>query len=245
MTDESAGTAVSPDAAASGPVSAHVREPQQERSRKTLERIVRAAREIIADEGVEAATVSRVVERADSSVGSFYARFEGKDDLLRYLEERVWTRARERWEEALASRSWEELELEGVSHTVVRLLVDIHVEDEGIRRALERAPREGAGRLGEEARRFHARVGDDVAGLLLRHEPRIDHPVPERAAAVAYRWGLGGIRELLTPGPSTPGDGLAPEVVVEEVTRGLLAYLTGGRGGPTGPEDVEFFDVWQ
>lgn len=229
--------------------SVHVRPPQQERSRRTLERLVEAAREIVMEEGVGATTVSRVVERAESSVGSFYARFDGKDDLLRYLEERVWGEARQRWNEAVSSRDWGQLELEGVIRTVVRLLVRIHVEDAGTRRRLERDPRE-AGHLGAEARRFHAQVEEDVGDLLLRYRDRIAHPRPERAVAVAYRWALGGIRELLARGDGERAStsGLDPEGVGEEITRGLNAYLTGGAGGAVGAgeaEDVEFFDVWQ
>ena len=219
----------------------HVRPPKQERSRKTLRRIVAAARQIIAEEGVEAATVSRVVQRAGSSVGSFYARFEGKEDLLRYLEERVWTVARERWDEAMASRSWEDLELEGVVRSVTGMLVTLELEDADARRALEQ---DGAG-AGEEAARFHAHVEADVRELLLGRRDRIGHPRPERAVSVAYRWAVGGIRQLLAPGGTDGGAELDADAVVEEATRGLLAYLGGQAASQAPPGDVEFFDVWQ
>jgi len=228
----------------------HVRPPQQERSRKTLERILDAAMEIIDENGVQAATVSAVVERAGSSVGSFYARFEGKEDLLRYLEERVWTEARLRWEEARDSQAWEELDLEGVVRSLVRFLVRIRKEDAGSRRALGRAGPDG--RLGEEARRFHGLVEEEVAGLMLHRKDAIGHPQPERAIRVAYRWAVGGIRELLREvgpvGGSEPRSGgrpLSPEQVIEEVTRGLVAYLAGGIEAQPESNDVEFFDVWQ
>lgn len=216
--------------------SEHVRPPRQERSRRTLERIVDAALEIIAEEGVGGATVSAVVERAESSVGSFYARFEGKEDLLHYLEERVWRKARRRWEAARSSRSWEGLDLEGVVRSVVELLVRIHREDTGTRRALGRDA-VGA-ELGDEARRFHDILADEVRELLLLRRDSIQHPSPERAVLVAYRWAVGGIRELLR-------DGEEPEMVGEEVTRGLVAYLTGGMDLPEESGGVEFFDVWQ
>ena len=37
-------------------------------------------------------TVQDIVSRAGTSVGSFYARFSGKDDLFAYVEASVWTR---------------------------------------------------------------------------------------------------------------------------------------------------------
>ncbi|MFW6199429.1 MAG: TetR/AcrR family transcriptional regulator [Gemmatimonadota bacterium] len=221
----------------------HVRAPQQARSRKTLERIVEAALQIIQEEGVGGATVAAVVERAGSSVGSFYARFEGKDDLLRYLEERVWREARARWEDSRSSQAWDQLDLEGVVRSVVRLLVRIHREDVGSGRALGR---HGAGvGLGEEARRFHALVEREVASLLLGRREAIRHPEPERAAWICYRWAVGGIRELLVRGDEGAEDEEELETVVEEVTRGLVAYLTGGVKAPSDAGEVEFFDVWQ
>lgn len=251
-----------------GPGSDHVRPPRQERSRKTLERLVRAALEIISEEGVGGATIAAIVERAGSSVGSFYARFDGKDDLLHYLEERVWRKASKRWTDARASRSWEGLDLEGVVRSVVELLVRIHREDAGTRRALGR---DAVGEeLGEEARRFHALLAEEVRELILLRRESIRHPSPEQAARVAYGWAVGGIRELLRAGQgSMPGhrgggpdrrpdggsgagsDGgaeggaLEPEVVAEEITRGLVAYLAGGVEPPEDPGEVEFFDVWQ
>lgn len=223
--------------------SLHVRPPTQERSRRTLERIVEAARSLMAEGGLDALTVSGIVERADSSVGSFYARFDGKDDLVRYLEERIRVEARQRWDEALASRSWEDLSLEGLVRSVVELLAGLHAEDGNDRAALEgRSDRARPDRFES----LHAHVERDVQELLLRRRSEIDHPDPERAAQVAYRWGLGGIRELSLL--SVEGDARQPrwdrDEVVEEVTRGLVAYL-GPAPGPGGEEKVEFFDVWQ
>ena len=79
-----------------------LREPKQLRSRRTLRRITEAALELIAETGVEGTTVHDIVERAGSSVGSFYARFGGKDDLLAYLDERIWETVELRWTEATA-----------------------------------------------------------------------------------------------------------------------------------------------
>jgi AcrR family transcriptional regulator len=76
-----------------------VREPLQDRSRRTLRRIVDAGLHLLATEGPDALTVTGIVRRARTSVGSFYARFPGKDDLLRYLGERALEEASEGWAE--------------------------------------------------------------------------------------------------------------------------------------------------
>jgi len=62
-----------------------VRAPLQERSRKTLSRILDAAWELLEKEGPEGLTVAGITRKARASVGSFYARFGGKEDLLGYM----------------------------------------------------------------------------------------------------------------------------------------------------------------
>ncbi|GIS78817.1 MAG: hypothetical protein CM1200mP14_03830 [Gammaproteobacteria bacterium] len=71
----------------------HLNPPKQSRSRQTLERIVQAALEILEEQGHKALTVQTVVDRAHSSVGSFYARFSGKEDLLDFPWRKVMGRS--------------------------------------------------------------------------------------------------------------------------------------------------------
>lgn len=63
-------------------VGAPVRPPQQARSRATLARLMETAREMLAETDWRDLAITELCERATSSVGSFYARFAGKDALL-------------------------------------------------------------------------------------------------------------------------------------------------------------------
>jgi len=74
-----------------------VRKPTQERSRRTLNRILDAAIACFAEDGVDGSAVSDIVKRARSSVGSFYGRFEGKDELVQAVDQRLWDQVEERW----------------------------------------------------------------------------------------------------------------------------------------------------
>jgi AcrR family transcriptional regulator len=74
-----------------------LRKPQQARSRRTLERMLAAALDLLRSDGPDALTVAAITRGARTSVGSFYARFEGKDDLLRYLGERSLGEALDTW----------------------------------------------------------------------------------------------------------------------------------------------------
>jgi AcrR family transcriptional regulator len=79
-----------------------VREPQQERSRETLRRIVESSYALLERGGPEALTVGAIARRARTSVGSFYARFDGKDELSRYLGELALGEVTASWREGLS-----------------------------------------------------------------------------------------------------------------------------------------------
>ncbi|WP_227025399.1 TetR/AcrR family transcriptional regulator [Streptomyces tsukubensis] len=78
----------------------HYREPRQVRSAETLARVLRAAEDIASSTGLDAMTISGVAERAGVAVGSIYRRFEGKEQLITALTERML----ERREEYVAER---------------------------------------------------------------------------------------------------------------------------------------------
>lgn len=74
-----------------------VREPLQDRSRRTLERLVASAARLLELSGPDAVTVTGVTREARTSVGAFYARFSGKEEMVRYLGERWLGEAMEQW----------------------------------------------------------------------------------------------------------------------------------------------------
>lgn len=208
--------------------------PKQARSRQTLERISAAAREILESEGPEGLTVQAVVERAGSSVGSFYARFKGKDDLLDYLGERIWDDVLGRWEQAVAAKSWSDMDLAAIASGAVSLLYDVRRSRVRPLRALDR--RAGGGAAFDTFRR-HLLQG--LESLLLERSEEIEHQDPELAVQVGLRAVLGAIDADLAEGPE---DDLTRDVVLEECTDLLLAYLADSMRGRRA--QVDFFDVW-
>ena len=223
------------------------RPPRQDRSRKTLARIMDAALDLMAERGVEGTTVHDVVERAGSSVGSFYARFSGKEELLRHLEEHGWEGARERWDRALAEPGLEALPLERVVDGVVRALLVTWRAGARERRAL--GGRSGGG--GEAERAFHEHVRRSVLSLLLARWDRIGHPDPRLAVELGMRAVSGTLRELESASATGGGGGPTPDdaALASELSRLWLGYLAvegppGSREAPPAPEPVEFFDIW-
>ena len=100
-----------------------VRPPQQERSQRTLERLLDAAEAIILEEGVEAANVAAVAKRAKSSVGAFYARFADKETLVRAVCERFAVQARATMDAVLDQARWQGQPLETVFATGLRFML--------------------------------------------------------------------------------------------------------------------------
>ena len=59
------------------------REPQQERSRRTLENLLEATIRTLHEGGLDGATIPRIAEAAGVSPATVYRRFKDKKDLLR------------------------------------------------------------------------------------------------------------------------------------------------------------------
>lgn len=225
--------------------------PKQSRSRQTLERICSAALDLMEEVGVEAATISDIVDRAGSSVGSFYARFPGKKDLIRYLQDRVWTEARERWDDAMASEAWEGRSMEEVVEAVVGLLLRSFRTDRHRRRILGEdrvSDPETAGLVLD----FHDHLIASVGDLLQERRDEMTHPDPDRAIPFGYRAVVGAIREFLEveeARSAVSGDADAETVepnLGPELARFWIGYLsplsTSHRDAGEGA--VDFFDPW-
>ena len=226
------------------PVSDHLNPPRQDRSRRTLERIEQATLALIAEGGVEAATVQDIVKRARSSVGSIYARFDGKEDLLLHLEGRIWREARVRFDEALDERDFDGISLTGILEPLVQLVLQSHREDARQRRSLDIRP--GSPEQGAGMRGFHAHILSRIRPLLLARDREILHPIPERAVDVGFAAVVGAIR-VLEEGTLEEGAraGLTDESVVAELARLYRSYLGGGRPDGEAPPQMEFFDIWE
>jgi AcrR family transcriptional regulator len=197
--------------------------------------------------GVENATVAGIVKRAGASVGSFYARFAGKDDLILYLQDRIWAEARARWDGELEREDWGSLSMEEVVEGVVSLLLRSFRADYHQREILGRERRhddEGARRVFA----FHQHILSTVTPLFLAHRREITHPDPEWAIRLGYRFAVGAIREILElEGAVGIVDGAArAEALIPELARAWIAYLGARRAeeDEEAPREVDFFDPW-
>ena len=207
------------------------RPPKQHRSRRTLQRIVRAALELIAQNGVEGTPVGAIARRAGSSVGSFYARFNGKTDLLVYLDERIWETVEQQWSEAVAA-GLVDRPIAQLVRGLARLYADMDLVHRGARDAIGRALRGPGAGPSEAAVRIRVLVREDSARLLLEKRDAMVHSDPELAVETVCRT-LETSARLFDP------------VYLDDLCTALVAHLVGDRPSrPSAGAPVEIFDIW-
>ncbi len=96
------------------------RPPQQDRSRRALQKVLGAAESVLVAKGFDDFTMTAVAEQADVSVGAIYRRFQGKDQLL----DAVWDSLLAKMESDLATAlDIAEPNLAGVVSALVRASV--------------------------------------------------------------------------------------------------------------------------
>lgn len=207
------------------------RSPKQHRSQQTLQRLARAALELIALNGVEATSVGAIVRRAGSSVGSFYARFEGKRDLLLYLDGHIWEKIDTDWTEALA-KGLADCPLDQLVRGLGRLYADLDLVHRGARDAIGRALRGPGAGPSDAALRIRARVRKDSSSLLLEKRDVMVHADPALAVRTVCRT-LEAASALLEP------------PLLEDLSSALITHLVGHQEeSPPDAASVEFFDIW-
>ena len=215
--------------------------PKQTRSKKTLERILASARTLMGTAGVDAVGITQIVAEAKSSVGSFYARFDGKEDLVRHLDGRLWEEAHARWENGVSG--WDpELPAPERIGLLVRLIQEAVGPDRDLRSAITQVLAED-GQAAQGA--FDARVTQDSLSLFAQEEG-IRHPKPATCIPLGIRIVLSTLRDR--PEGPTPGANVDSGVVLaDELTSALRGYWGVGRvvqGAGSGPAVMEYFDIW-
>ena len=202
-----------------------IRPPQQARSQETLERLLDAAETLVAEKGFADTPVAEIARRAGSSVGAFYARFPDKDALLHALYERYYEQAIATADAALEPARWEGARIPEILASVVRFLVSIYREQNGLIRAFVVRNHTDAAFQARRQRLSHY-VSERLSALLLERRAEIAHPDPERAAAFGLTLVFSTLESALLFGELRSGAlVLSDDDVATELTRAYLSYL--------------------
>lgn len=111
-----------------------IRRPRQERSRRSLQGVLDATRELLAEKTFDELSITEILARSGQSTGRFYARFSGKEAVFQELCRRFESQVQEQVAEEVAR--WEGLPLATRVERLVRLVAMLNVENRPILRSM-------------------------------------------------------------------------------------------------------------
>jgi AcrR family transcriptional regulator len=202
-----------------------IRPPRQARSQETLDRILDAAEALVAEKGFEDSPVAEIVQRAESSVGAFYARFRDKEGLLHALYERYYDEAVATTDATLAPGRWEGAEASELIEAVIPFLVSIFRERRGLMRAFVVRNHTHPEFQARQQRLSHYVIARLCALLLARRE-QLSHRDPERATRFGFMLVFSALETMILFGEMRDSLlSLSDDSLAAELTRTTLAYL--------------------
>ena len=93
--------------------------PTQSRSIESFERLIEESSALLAEKGYAEFTLQEVRKRATVSIGSIYRRFNSKEDLIRYLQERELEAINSEFQSLLSSLKYSNGKLKDLFPTVL------------------------------------------------------------------------------------------------------------------------------
>lgn len=194
------------------------RDPVQKRSRERMQRILDAARALIAVEGSDALRMGDVAEKAGISIGSLYQYFPEKAAIIRALAEGYHADSRSCIEEALADVS----DLDGLGRAFSEL-VDIYYGiflAEPVMRDIWSGMQADKALADVELAASRAN-GELLTSLLLRLRPEGDPEALKATAFLVWQLGEATMRLAVSVGR---GEG---DAIVEAYKRMAVRELVG------------------
>jgi AcrR family transcriptional regulator len=200
----------------------------QERSKDTQERVLAAARSLLArGTSWPDITIAAIVRTSRSSVGAFYARFRDKDTLLRLLQIELYREglatATETFRIVMSARP----SFDTMVDAFVRVAVRSYRDQEHLRRAIMLK----IGSDGDFRKRSAELTQQTIAGLAALISPRFPAARSADVTAavqVAHMLVYGVLdQELLFGVIPVTGVRLGDDEMVEELARAVKAYFRG------------------
>ncbi len=205
-----------------------LRHTQQDRSRATQDRILKATARLLRKDTFESISIRRIVEEADTSIGSFYARFRDKEALLRVLyaeNEQKLDAQIERLRSAVSTVD----SLSDVADVIADHLVVRYGESPNLSRALfEYSTREPNSREAQELSAQRKTQYRFLRDALHEFEDQISHPDPPRAIEIGlYFIAVTCRNRLFYPlMPQARTLDISKDELRGELSRLLVGYLT-------------------
>jgi AcrR family transcriptional regulator len=202
----------------------------QVRSRRTLERLLRATVEVLDRHGLEGATIPQIAAHACLTPGSVYRRFPDKHTLLREAFLRVLRDNATHSASLIAAESWRHAPLAALVRQVVTATLRGHARHRELLRALMIFSLEHAdAAFRRTSAELQESVFRTVTEVLLERRADIGHPDPESAVPFALLMvGVAAKGVLTMPRDPKQMSRLVPDVearLERELPEMVLNYL--------------------
>jgi AcrR family transcriptional regulator len=202
-----------------------IRKPRQDRSRRTLEAVLDAVEELIAERGVEVLKLGDIAARAGYTTGAIYARFRDKEAILEQLYDRFVRRAIEAMDQGYPTLTAEGVDFTAALTFWVRTFIAHQRQNWSLHNAfLTRIQTEEPYRLRSRDLTLHAaRV---LRQVMEQHHDRIPHDDLDKAAGMAILIMNATIERAITlREPASVYIPASDDALVAELVRVLSAYL--------------------
>lgn len=228
-------------------------EPQQERSRESLQKLLKAAIEVLGQHGVEGTTIPRIAHHAGLTPGSVYRRFHDKDALLETAILGILERQDENLQ-ALTPEMVHEISLRVFADQIINSMVVGYRARAPLLRAMRQfihsRPEDAFQR---KASRLEISTYKRLVDLFLVHRERINHPDPEMAVSTGLMIVVSTVLELVvTHSDLSDWKGLLPkddQALKQELKRVFLNYLgvedRPGEAGKMEREQIAAMKRWR
>ena len=205
-------------------------QPQQERSRESERRLLKAAAEVLGQHGVDGATIPRIARHAGLTPGAVYRRFRDKDELLETTILGILERQDERTKVALTPRAAAQIPLPVFADQIIGGMVISYRANAALIRAMRQFVQGRAHtEFWKKASVLELRAFRHIVDLFLAHRGEINHPQPKMAVSLGLMTVISTLFELVVQ-PQDPSlyKGLWPQddrALKRELVRAFLNYL--------------------
>ncbi len=196
--------------------------PKQQRSRKTLEKILTAIIELLAEREYEDITIAQITAHAGITAGAFYTRFASKELALDYLLIEMLQRQLENTQAFFSNEHWQDQGLTARFEALIDMVVSSINHSSGLARALALREVIRPNEMNAEERQLRADVSAIIEQWLLQAQGK----TTDDQSTLVIRFALNLIRSMVnTHLLFTPLDNrFSADNIQAELKRVVIAY---------------------
>lgn len=200
------------------------------RSRESLRKLLKAAREVLGQRGLAETTIPRIAAHAGLTPGAVYRRFRDKEALLEAAILSMLERQDEHLKTGLTVEGVAQIPLPVFTGQIVGSMVVSYRANAPLLRGMRAFARTRRGTaFWKQANRLEIRAFQRLMDLFLAHRDQIRHPDPPSAISFALFMLVSSLSELMEdPSYQGPWKRLVPKDdagLTRELTRAFLSYL--------------------